>query len=261
MTLGHLLQWATHSRAQTHRLWSLKSQVGRVQRCGETHVLRLRYSMIFPCCFSELEVTSFRAPLPDSHDFGFLHRFLKYANSCICFCCLLAGIAGRNTRIFTGDISGPRSLSATGNLVRFNILPTKASLENKRISQNDLFRTHILPYFQQSDEDRHVIGGDTLMLNGVQFKVLSTTPSNGIVTDATQMFSDGEPLADLTKAHILPIYETLPNSEKPGLRGQDGITERDIVERYLMPYFQGRFQHLVQGTGATFVNISCRDKH
>jgi len=88
-------------------------------------------------------------------------------------------------------------------------------------------------------------------------------PSNGQVDRNTEIFTEGEPLRDLEKIHILPIYETcalpplicaaqangamhatlacrLPNREK-------NITPEQRFEKYLEPFFSGRSQMLTRG--------------
>ncbi len=65
--------------------------------------------------------------------------------------------------------------------------------------------------------------------------VAQAQPENGVVNRSTEIFSDGQPLPDLSKLHMLPIYETLPNSEK-------NITPAQLFERYFAPYLEGRGQ-------------------
>jgi hypothetical protein len=57
-------------------------------------------------------------------------------------------------------------------------------------------------------------------------------PISGAVDASTQLFCDGEPLADVTKVHVLPLYNSLPNRDK-------NISEAEIFERFLLPYFLG----------------------
>ena len=45
----------------------------------------------------------------------------------------------------------------------------------------------------------------------------------------------GHPIADVSRVHVLPIYESLPNNEKE-------LSAEQLLRRYLQPYFLGRFQ-------------------
>lgn len=60
-------------------------------------------------------------------------------------------------------------------------------------------------------------------------------PTSGLVVESTCIYSSVDVVPDLTKVHILPIYETLPNSEKD-------INEERIFVNYLKPFFQGNFR-------------------
>lgn len=130
-------------------------------------------------------------------------------------------------------------LHALNTLRKIHVLPTAASLSwrRERPDSKQLFMDYLRPFF--SSATRHLMLGETFMANGVQFKVIACVPSDGVVDRETEIFTEGEPLPDLERVHILPIYETLPNREK-------NITPEERFVRYLEPYFSGRSQILAK---------------
>ena len=104
-------------------------------------------------------------------------------------------------------------------------------------------------------EPKHVVEGDLFVSRGVQFKVVSCLPLNGIITNATEIFSAGPALEDVAKLQIQPIFEGLPNSEK-------AWTGAQIFQKYLLPYFQGRarfvkYNDRIEIDGVEFVVLAC----
>jgi hypothetical protein len=110
-------------------------------------------------------------------------------------------------------------------------------------------------------EPRHICEGDLFVASPpgggqpIQFKIISALPTNGVLGPESEIFSNGPPLVDLEKVQIQPIFETLPNSEKNWDGGR-------FFRKYLMPYFQGRFQFLRRGDaieidGVTFKCQAC----
>jgi len=148
-----------------------------------------------------------------------------------------AGVVTNNTQIrCNGDAP-----SALQKIVKLHVLPTQASVQRLpegKCEAKTLFADHIRPYF--ASQDRHVCQGETFVSNGLQFKVIAAVPANGVVDRSTEIFTDGEPLVDLAKVHLLPIYETLPNREK-------NITPAEAFDKYLKPYFAGRYQLIGRG--------------
>lgn len=102
-------------------------------------------------------------------------------------------------------------------------------------------------------EAKHIVEGDLFVYRGVQFKVVSCLPSNGVVTADTEVFTTGPPLADIARLQIHPIFESQPNSEK-------GWTGAQLFQKYLLPYFQGRFRYVKQGERIEIDGVSSR-KH
>jgi hypothetical protein len=94
------------------------------------------------------------------------------------------------------------------------------------------FQEYIRPYFD-AEPPRHLMLGSTFISNGVQFSTIACEPSNGVVDNNTEIFMEGDPLSDLAKLHLLPIYESLPNREKT-------IQPPELFDKYLQPYFAGR---------------------
>jgi hypothetical protein len=133
-----------------------------------------------------------------------------------------------------------KPLNAMQQVTRLHVLPTKESINalppnERNLDPTTLFTQYVRPYF--SEDSKHVQLGDTIMSRGLQFKVVACTPSDGIVGNQSEIFTDGAPLPDILKIHILPIYESLPNNEK-------NIKPEETFERYLAPYFLGRMQHV-----------------
>ena len=167
-------------------------------------------------------------------------------------------------------------LHALTELKRLHVLPTAASLPTGSAgppSSQVLFHEHLKPYFVPANHtapsssssssssssapppQHHLSVGDTFMSRGLQFKVIACVPSDGIVTTSCDIFVEGEPLLDVQRIAILPIYESLPNNEK-------SITPEQVLERYLHPHFSGRFQLVGRGDaldidGVTFKVTAC----
>jgi hypothetical protein len=90
---------------------------------------------------------------------------------------------------------------------------------------------------------------------GVQFKVVSCQPLSGVITAETEIYTTGAPLTDVAKIEILPILESLPNSEQQ-------FTGPQFFSKYLTPYFQGRFVYVERNMhihidGIEFIVCAC----
>jgi len=144
------------------------------------------------------------------------------------------GIAHAATKV---AVSHP-PLSALREMRRIHVLPLKASLPPSAPNEAKLFDNHIRPYFTQ--EERHIRQGQNFTSGGIQFHVRQADPIDGRVTRETNIYSSGPPIEDLKKVHILPIYESLPNSEKD-------IDEKATFDKYLKTYFSGRQVFLSEG--------------
>jgi hypothetical protein len=108
-------------------------------------------------------------------------------------------------------------------------------------------------------EQKHVVEGDLFVSRGVQFKVVSCVPDNGVIDASTEIFTAGPALPDIERIQIMPIYESLPNRDKQATGAQ-------IFQRYLLPYFQGRFRHVkakerITIDGVEFVVMSAKHLH
>jgi len=101
-----------------------------------------------------------------------------------------------------------------------------------------VFSEVLRPYFRE--EVRVLRDGMTFMANGVQMHVFACDPPSGIVTSDTNLYTNGHPLYDITRCHLLPIYETLPNRDKD-------LDAEGRFEKYLRPYFAGSFRRIFKG--------------
>jgi hypothetical protein len=97
-------------------------------------------------------------------------------------------------------------------------------------------------------EPQHLVQGELFMLRGVQFRVMACEPESGMTDASTHLFSDGPPVPDLTRVHVLPVYNSLPNAEKD-------ISESDVFDRYLLPYFLGTGRFLQLGEILTIDDV------
>lgn len=99
-----------------------------------------------------------------------------------------------NLRLRLGDLAVVNASTQTPNLTKIHILPFADSIEGL---SGDLATTYLIPYFK--DTFRPVHKGDTFVVRGnfkpVEFKIVATDPGDfGIVTSATVLFTEGEPL-------------------------------------------------------------------
>jgi hypothetical protein len=164
-------------------------------------------------------------------------------------CHPFSGVTGDDTVFRLGE-----PVSSLAVVERLHLLPVRATLPDpaRPPSPEDTFRSYVRPLFAAARNNGgiHVIQGDLFVSNGVQFKVVACDPPNGYVDDSTEIFTDGAPLEDIRRVHLLPIYETLPNCDKE-------ITPDNAFFKYLEPFFVGRMVHVSQGDeieidGATF---------
>lgn len=123
------------------------------------------------------------------------------------------------------------ALSALATIQRVHMLPVRAGLGSAPADEGKLFEQYLKPYF--SGTEKHISAGDTVTIRDLQFHVRLCEPRNGRVTRETTIYNQGNPIADLKKVQILPVFESLPNSEKK-------IQAKALFERYLMPCFSGR---------------------
>lgn len=122
-----------------------------------------------------------------------------------------------------------------------HILPTAATVPSRwNVSDDDLFRDYVRPFVIDEGEATHLAGGELFTFKGVQFKVVAATPDDGLLDENSEFFFSGEPVPDLARAHLLPVYESLPNRDKD-------MTSDQRFSRYLEPAFVGRMMLLEQG--------------
>lgn len=99
-----------------------------------------------------------------------------------------------NLRLRLGDLAVISPSTQTPNLTKLHILPYSDTIEGLT---GDLAQTYLIPYFK--DAYRPVHKGDSFIVRGnfkpVEFKIVATDPGDfGIVTSATVLFTQGEPI-------------------------------------------------------------------
>jgi transitional endoplasmic reticulum ATPase len=100
----------------------------------------------------------------------------------------------QNLKLRLGDVATINPSAQTPNLSKIHILPYADTIEGLA---GDLATTYLIPYFK--DAFRPVHKGDSFVVRGnfkpVEFKIVATDPGEfGIVTSATVLFTEGEPL-------------------------------------------------------------------
>jgi len=140
-------------------------------------------------------------------------------------------------------------VSAVHQVQKLHVLPCDASWDHEMKYDPQSFFTNVVrPHFS---EERHVCTGDVFMSRGVQCRIMAAMPSNGIVDTQTDIFCEGDPVPDLVRIHMLPIYESLPNREKD-------ITPPEIFKKYLEPYFSGRYRCVSHDDTITIDSVNFR---
>lgn len=185
------------------------------------------------------------------------------------YCHPQRGRITESTQVFCGT-----PISSTDPIEKVHLLPTLASLNGKSYESKELFSQFVLPMFKlrtaleagltqaqfesgvplppgTASIDCHIALGDTLMYNGVQFKVVGCRPKSGLVSRDTIVYTDGDPLPDLKTVTILPFYESLPNREK-------NITHEQLFRKYLEPELSGKHAFLSQSENFTTEGVEFR---
>lgn len=100
---------------------------------------------------------------------------------------------------WNGVVDGSTSVTIEtvplADLQRVALLPVYETLPNreKEISSEDRFEKYLKPYF--AGRHRYLTNGQEISIDGVDFKVVATSPGDGgMVTLATDIFSEGDPL-------------------------------------------------------------------
>jgi hypothetical protein len=149
------------------------------------------------------------------------------------------------------EIRSAPSLHALRPINKIHVLPTSASLKDKKLQGQALLQ-HVSPYFV--DQNRHCCVGETFISQGVQFHVVAAEPSDGLVNSETVIFTEGSPIPDVRQLQLLPILESMPNADK-------SMTEAQRLGRFLQPFFFGKPQYVSAGQeldifGVTFKVVS-----
>jgi len=124
-------------------------------------------------------------------------------------------------------LEGHMSISRTIRKMSISAMGASEALEEHK----DLVEEVVRPYFQ---EPRQAYLNQIFFIDGIQFKVIECDPLSGIVDESSVVYTSETNLPDVERVHVLPIYESLPNSEK-------NITEDQIFKSYLSPFLQGSF--------------------
>jgi hypothetical protein len=121
------------------------------------------------------------------------------------------------------------SALTTQPLSRAHVLPISPSSLDERS-----FRRKVLPYLLQNTV--HLHKEQTLQIADLQLIVVATEPMNGIVTESTELFFDGEPLTEVRVVHVVAHAENLPH---PLQRLSQDQLKDAMYHMFLMPFFVG----------------------
>lgn len=114
-------------------------------------------------------------------------------------------------------------------LSRVHILPIRPSSLDERT-----FTRKVLPYLQQNII--HLHKDQTLNIGGLKLVVMAAEPTNGIVTNLTELFFTGEPLNEVRQVSITVHAENLI----PPLQRLSQEQMKDTIYHFfLMPFFVG----------------------
>jgi hypothetical protein len=129
------------------------------------------------------------------------------------------------------------SALTTQPLSRVHVLPIRPSSLDERS-----FRCKVLPYLMQNTV--HLHREQTLKIADLRLIIVATEPANGIVTDSTELFYDGEPLSEVRVVHVMPHAENLP---RPLQRLSQEQLKDAMYHMFLMPFFVG-WSRVIQST-------------
>jgi len=117
----------------------------------------------------------------------------------------------------------------------------------------DLHQIIVLPYF--ATYQRHVHTGQYLCINGLECVVSRMSPNNGLVTRATTVTFDTQPLHTIKTLKLTPYAEDLPAE----IQHMDRVANMHCVfEQYLVPHFKGWRRVMTQGESVVIQGIAFR---
>lgn len=114
-------------------------------------------------------------------------------------------------------------------LSRVHILPIRPSTLDERVVNRK-----VLPFMQENTV--HLHKEQTFQIDGVKLIVMAAEPLDGIVTNSTELFFAGEPLATVKYVSILAHAENVPASLVRLSREQ---LKDAVYHMFLMPFFVG----------------------
>jgi hypothetical protein len=156
------------------------------------------------------------------------------------------GVVTGNTAIFCSQLLSRRAVC------KIHILPVNAPLVNP-----PTFNNVISPFFRRRPQ--HISTGQYLYLNRTEYMIIASQPIDGVVTQSAQFFFEGETLTLVQQIVLSPYFEELPTQ----IRSLTNETLHDeIMNMYLMPYFQGAKRLVAQGqeiliNGVNFLVEQC----
>jgi len=181
---------------------------------------------------------------------GIIFRTMDDIRFKILHCYPPAGIVTRSTGFFLTGRTGSITRLNTKRIVhRLDLKPTRASIPaslRKSTKDSTTLLPEIKKYFESPASQRnHLSTGELFTTSsGIEFRVMKVEAEgleqgdDGIVDPKqTLIICSGDPLRDIQKITLLPIYETLPNREK-------NFSAKQILETYIQPYTTGLSVHV-----------------
>lgn len=141
------------------------------------------------------------------------------------------GIVGKNTAIYCSQLLNTHFVN------KLHVLPINGPLVNP-----DIFNRTISPFFKH--RPRHITPGQYLYLNRQEYMITASQPNDGVVSNTAQFYFEGEPIQTIQTLTLVPYFEELPPQYRT--LSKEVLIE-EIVNYYLMPYFQGFKRLACQG--------------
>lgn len=141
------------------------------------------------------------------------------------------GVIGKNTQLIVGQTLSSEPLE------RMHVLPMQP-----HVLSDEFVRSSLLPYLRSGPVHLHT--GQILYVREVVCVVVAATPDDGLVTPATQVFTQGDPLTSLTELHLTASLQSIP----PVLRSLSRIHMIwAMLHLYIAPHYRGRYRSALQG--------------
>merc|ERR1712228_855032 len=104
------------------------------------------------------------------------------------------------------------------------------------LSDNSLFTDVKSTNNANKKQQRHLMQSEQFISNDIAW-IMTCKPSNGCITEKTEIFCHGEAIADLSEISIRAIYESMPQISR-------NYTPRQIKINYLEPFINGRLPYI-----------------